>query len=203
MYVELLTITSEAEKLIEEAGRTCYKSQDAITDTSYIPFIRSLIRNGHTSVLEHASATFRISGISRACSHQLVRHRLASYSQQSQRNVKQNEFDYVIPKSIQEYHVSGGNGNNALTLYYGIICELQKVYDKLIEFGIPKEDARYILPEGVCTEIVMTMNFREFRHFLKTRLSKKTQWEFRELAGELLKKLKDYCPIVFEDIITE
>ena len=206
MQVELLSITSDAEKIIEKAGRICYASEDKITEDSYIRFIKNLIKNGHTSVLEHASATFKISEISRVCSHQLVRHRLASYSQKSQRYIKEDSFDFVIPPSIKELDLKdnleyGSNNSNRTTIYYGIMWQIQEIYNRLIEYGIPKEDARFILPNACTTEIVMTMNFRQWRHFLKTRLDKHAQWEIRDLAKNILQILKKNSPIVFEDLI--
>jgi len=139
MKVELLNITKDAEKLIELAGRTAYQSQERITENSASEFIKKLIKMGHTSVCEHASATFLINDISRACSHQLVRHRLASYTQKSQRYVNEESFSYVIPESIK-------NDGRALDIYLQSMELLDQYYKYLHELKIPKEDCRFLLP---------------------------------------------------------
>lgn len=159
------------------------------------PFKKALdhaLNSHHDSVLEHWSATFAIEGISRACSHQLVRHRLASYSQQSQRYVNMGGFEYVTPESIENW--------NCVNEYEYIMGEIQHIYNHLVKMGVPEEDARYILPNACCTNIVVTMNARELRHLLGMRLCKRAQWEIRELAERMLELLKDECPELFEDI---
>ncbi len=193
MKAELVSITPNPEKLIELCARVSYKSYDRITPDSHIKFIRNRIRMGDESVLEHASATFRVSGVSRALTHQLVRHRIASYTQESQRTVDQGEFDYVIPHTISESKESKEPFEEAMNL-------LRSTYYKLREMKIPKEDARYILPSAVTTEIFMTANLREWRHILRLRLSKTAQWEIRELSQRILTILKREAPTVFEDI---
>lgn len=163
-----------------------------VAPPSYIAMIRMLRKNGHESVLEHASATFRISGVSRALSHQLVRHRVASYSQKSQRYVKEADFDYVIPPDI--------NANiQARTAYIQLMVEIGRKYTELSCLGIKKEDARFVLPNACETEIVMSANFREWRHVLHERLSVKAQWEIRMMAALMWKGLSSIAPIVFED----
>lgn len=196
MKIDLLSITQNCELLIESAGRTCYDSSENITKESSNKFIKMLVKNGHESVLEHASAVFRISGISRACSHQLVRYRLASYSQRSQRYCKEDNFEYVIPEKIK-------NNQNLMTKFTNIMYHIDKEYKSLLLNGIKPEDARYILPNACSTEIVVTMNFRELRHFIKQRISKKAQWEIRELAENILDVLLDHAPNVFGDIYKE
>lgn len=166
------------------------------------------VASGHESVLEHCTFTFAIEGISRACSHQLVRHRMASYSQQSQRYVKMDGFDFVVPKSIE------GNEEDCWSLYYrgdtipvssidetyrNIMRDINRLYGRLIELGIPEEDARYILPNACKTNIVVTMNARELRHFFNLRCCNRAQWEIRELADKMLELCKETCPILFED----
>ncbi len=214
MEVTLLSITENPEKLIEEAGRTCYDSSDKITNESSSKFIKMLINSGHESVLEHASATFIISGVSRALTHQLVRHRLASYSQRSQRYVKENNFDYVIPPSFK--FVKGLDKNDkqifklkgidsprqpAILHYSDLMFKISELYQALIEAGIPKEDARFILPNACCTEIVMTANFREWRHILKERMGCRAQWEIKEMSKKIINILHHYAPNVFEDLL--
>lgn len=193
MKIELLEFTPSPEKLIEKAGRTCYKSEKNISEESAGIFCKSIIKRGHESVLEHASATFKISEISRACSHQIVRSRIASFCQESQRYVKQTNFNFVVPESIKKsYHYLN---------YLDIMAMIKNLYSEmLLDENIKPEDARFILPNACHTEIVMTMNFREFRHFLKTRLDLHAQWEIRQLAELILDKLKEIAPNVFEDI---
>ena len=192
MKVELLAITPDAEKLIEKAGRTCYLSFDKITEDSTEKFIRMLVKSGHESVLEHAYATFRITGGSRAFTHQIVRHRLCSFSQQSQRYVDEKGFKVVTPHSIEK-------SREAKKLFDDFIKSAKETYNRLQSMGIRKEDARFVLPNAVESEIIISANFREWRHVLKERCDKAAQWEIREIALEILKILKNHAPIVFED----
>ena len=166
------------------------------------PFKKALshaLASGHESVLEHWSATFAIEGISRACSHQLVRHRVASYSQQSQRWVRmayssRDPFDYVLPDSIKD-------NPEARVLFENHMRATAEVYGRLVDcYDIPMEDARYVLPNACCTNIVVTMDARELRHFLGLRLCVRAQKEIRELAEKMLECLKDECPELFEDV---
>lgn len=196
MLVELLYITPDPEKVIEKAGRTAHQSLDKETPDSHIKFIRMLIKLGHTSVLEHAVASFRISGVSRSLTHQLVRHRIASFTQKSQRYVDEESFDYVIPDKIKENEI-------ALKIYNDFMNLCRETYKKLKELGIPKEDVRFVLPNATKTEIVLTANFRELRHMILLRGSKEAQWEIRRLFIEILKILKEKAPTVFEDFIVE
>jgi thymidylate synthase (FAD) len=188
--LELLAITPDAERLIEAAGRTCYATADRAGADTAERFIRMLIRRGHLSVLEHASATFRIRGVSRALTHQLVRHRLASYSQRSQRYVREGGFDYVTPPAVAANAAARGAFDDAVEASRG-------AYQKLIELGCPREDARFVLPNACATEIVMTANFREWRHFLELRGDAAAQWEIRQLAVAILRDLKSRAPAVF------
>lgn len=190
--VTLLAITPNAEKIIEEAGRTCYLSFERMTDSSTTPFIQSKIKIGHFSILEHASATFRIKGASRAFTHQLVRHRLASYSQQSQRYVKESEFDYIVPPEIL------GN-TEALALYREHIEATRLMYQKINSLGIKKEDARFILPNAIESEIVFTANFRELRSIIDLRMEPHAQWEIRKVMLQILKILQKEAPAAFSD----
>lgn len=192
MKVELLFITQDAEKLIEVAGRTSYLSFDKQGKDTEKVFIRMLIKNGHFSVLEHAYATFRISGISRAFTHQLVRHRLCSYTQQSQRYVDESNFIYIEPDSIKD-------NPKAHTLFVKFMDDAKKVYLELQNSGIKNEDARFVLPNAVESQIVVTANLREWRHIIELRGSSDAQWEIRNVAIEILKILKKHAPTVFED----
>ena len=188
--VKLLAVTPNGEKLIEEAGRTCYLSLDRITDSSEKNFIRSCIKRRHLSILEHASASFRILGASRAFTHQLVRHRLASYSQQSQRYVDETGFNYIVPPSIDS------NGE-ATKIFDEFMDYAQKIYGKLKDLGIKREDARYILPNASESQIVFSANFREFRTVFDLRLEKAAQWEIRRVCMKMLKMLQKEASSVF------
>lgn len=192
MSVELLAVTPHAEKIIELAGRTAYKSLEKITDSSAGEFIGRIVRNGHESVLEHASASIRVKGISRACSHQLVRHRLASYTQSSQRYIDETGAEFVMPPTI------AGNPR-AEELYWSHLQHVRRTYELLKQEGIPSEDARFVLPNACSTEIVMTANFREWRHFLTVRGDPHAQWEIRELALQVYEILSKEAPSVFAD----
>ena len=193
MRIELLYITPDAEKVIETAGRTSYQSFERQSETSYKTFIKMLIRNKHESVLEHASASFKISGISRALTHQLVRHRLCSFTQQSQRYVNEDNFNYIEPDDIK-------NNQNAHEIYIELMEQIRKRYSQLRKLGIKKEDARFILPNSTESEIIMTANFRELRHVLTLRGEKAAQWEIRRLAIEILELLKKEVPDIFQDM---
>jgi thymidylate synthase (FAD) len=150
--------------------------------------------------LEHATFTFAIEGVSRALTHQLVRHRIASYSQQSQRYVKESAFDYVIPPSVEE-------DEDMRREYVAAMKRIQESYDALARSLEKKgrkgeaanEDARFLLPQAVETKIVVTMNCRELLHFFKERCCVRAQWEIRELAGEMLKICKQRLPAVFSN----
>ncbi len=190
--VELLFITPDAEKLIETAGRTSYLSFERQRDGSEKDFIRMLLRNRHFSVFEHAYATFRISGVSRAFTHQMVRHRLCSFIQQSQRYVDEKNFRYIEPDSIRE-------NPDAHNLFIEFMEKAREVYKKLQEMRIRREDARYILPNAVESQIVVSANFRQWRHIIGLRGSPQSQWEIRRVAIEVLKILKLHAPNVFGD----
>ena len=157
----------------------------------------------HFSVLEHGYATFRISEVSRALTHQLVRHRIASYSQQSQRYVKESQFEYVIPPSIFELEKKlpvGDEDLNGAKDFQNDMKIIQGMYDKWKIRGLKNEDARFVLPNACYTEIVMSANFREFRNIFKIRCDKHAQWEIRDVAKEMLRQLYTKCPSVFEDL---
>ena len=202
MKVKLLTITPRAEKLVENAGRTCYKSKPK-EGYKHGNLIRALIKSGHSSVLEHAVATFRISEVSRALTHQLVRHRLASFSQQSQRYVSENQFGFVIPKSIYELQAKrekDGFDGSFIIDFQRDMSTIQAMYNKWKERGLKSEDARYVLPNACHTEIVITANMREFRKICQLRCDPKAQWEIRDMATLMLVALYKKCPNIFEDL---
>ena len=190
--VELLFITPNAEKLIETAGRTSRLSFDKQGKGTEKKFIRMIIKMGHFSVLEHAYTTFRISGVSRAFTHQLVRHRMSSFTQQSQRYVDESNFISVEPDSIK-------NNSEAHSVFTKFMEETKKSYSELRSLGIKKEDARYILPNAIESQIVATANLREWRHIIELRGAPDTQWEIRKVTIEILEILKKQVPTVFED----
>lgn len=199
LNVVLLSYTENPEKTIARAGRLCYFKSDIsdlekeMTEKKVKELLTKLAKSGHLSAFEHSSFTFGIEGISRACSHQLVRHRIASYSQQSQRYVvfKEN-FDYITPKEIEKNKL-------AREVFKDFIKISKETYDKLISLGIDKEDARYVLPNASETKIIVTMNARELLHFFSLRLCRRAQWEIREMAKLMLKRVRQVCPIIFEN----
>jgi thymidylate synthase (FAD) len=193
MSVKLLSITPNAEKLIESAGRTAYLSSKKETRASEKKFIRMLVKRGHLSVLEHACATFRIKGGSRAFTHQFVRHRLCSYTQQSQRYVDEANFNYIEPESIKI-------DKKAHPIFINFLKKAKEVYTDLQNLGIKNEDARFVLPNAVESEIVVTANFREWRHIIELRGGANAQWEIRKIIIDILKILKKHAPTIFGDL---
>ena len=195
MKVALLKFTPEPQKTVCLAAKLCYSDstieelEDRLKQLSTDSFLRKIISMGHLSVLEHASFTFGIEGISRATSHQLVRHRIASYSQQSQRYVK-TEDDYVVPPSIRE--------SNLFEDFKQMVEQLYRFYEQMVSAGIPKEDARYVLPNAATTKIIVTMNARELLHFFRLRCCERAQWEIRQMATLMLKLVKREAPVIFE-----
>lgn len=194
MEVSLIAVTPGAEKVIEEAGRTCYLSFDRIGANSASDFIQRLIKMGHDSPLEHAYATFRIKYCSRAMTHQLVRHRLMAVSQQSQRYVNEDQFDYVVPITMPDEYLDD---------FHNDMKTVQQMYNKWRERGLKREDARFVLPNACCSEIVVSANFREWRHIIKLRTSIKAQWEIRDFAFKALEMLREQAPACFADVHPE
>ena len=191
LVVELIAMTLEPEKVIEQAGRTCYLSFERIDDDSQSGFIRRLIAMGHESPLEHAYATFRVRNCSRAMTHQLVRHRLMAISQQSQRYVDEEEFAYVVPANLPAEYIED---------FHRDMRTIREMYRKWRDRGVRKEDARFVLPNACVSEIVVSANFREWRHIFSLRLSAKAQWEIRKACGLMRAILKERAPACFEDI---
>jgi len=199
MKIELLGITPNAEELIENAARTCYKSEakGEIGD-----LIIKLIKSGHYSVLEHAYATFRISEVSRALTHQLVRHRLCAFSQQSQRYVNEKQFDYVIPDAV--YSLKEKNPTimrDYVVEFKEDMTTIQNMYDKWKAYGLRNEDARSVLPNACYTEIVISANLREFRHIFEVRCDRHAQYEIRKCSLEMLRILNEKAPHIFKDLM--
>ena len=199
--VFLISHTPEPEKVVALAAKTCYSKMDISDinigdDKEVSKFIRMLFNLNHLSPFEHALFTFGIEEISRACSHQLVRCRICSFSQKSQRyapipiNSKTtNRFNFVIPQSIEksEYYQR----------YLDLMTNIQKFYDEMGD--IPDEDKRYIFPNACETQLVMTMNARELLHFFNIRTCRRSQWEIREMANKMLKIVKTIAPNIFEN----
>ena len=211
MKVELISWTHGASTVCNIAAKACTSPSIPDIDEELAQrdtrALEHALASGHESVIEHASFTFTIEGISRACSHQLVRHRMASYSQQSQRYVKMDGFEYVVPESFttavtDDYWntESGDNSTLASEEFESLMDVIEELYERMIRAGIPEEDARYILPNACCTNLVMTMNARELRHFLKLRLCKRAQWEIRELAERMLDCVKQVSGVLFADV---
>ena len=193
--VILMAITPDGEDVIERACRTCYLSFHRYNPPdSTEELIKKVIRKGHHSVLEHASATFRIKGGSRTFTHEFVRHRLASPSQESQRYVeygKRKQFEVVVPKTMKE--------NGFDEAYLKLSQQTHKLYEEMVAAGVPKEDARYILPNATTSEIVISANLREYRHIFAVRCHPRAHWEIRRICLEMLRVLKRETPIVFWD----
>ena len=183
--------------MIVAAIRQCYSPLsgkdlwDKVTDDQKARLIRQIISSGHTSTIEHATFSFAIEGVSRALTHQLVRHRLASYSQKSQRYVSEGGFEYILPPKIAAIP-------EAKKLYLAELQKIQEDYNKLIELGIPAEDARMLLPNACETKIVVTMNARALFNFFEERLCNRAQWEIRIMAGMMLKELRKVAPLIFK-----
>lgn len=197
--IELMAITPNAEQVIELACRTCYLSfhrYDPPNSTEEL--IRKVIRKQHHSVLEHATATFRIKGASRVFTHEMVRHRLMSPSQESQRYVeygKTKPYEIVVPPSVEQ----AGHKDR----YIDIAARCEELYHEMVAAGVPKEDARYILPNGTTSEIVCSANFREFRHIFAVRCNPRAHWEIRRVCMMMLKILMQEAPIVFGDFMID
>ena len=198
MKVTLIAHTPEPEKVIASAGKLCYSSSDieslmdGLTTEKTESFIKKLTDLGHQSPLEHCSFTFGIEGVSRALTHQLVRHRIASYSQKSQRYVKEGQFDYIIPPSITA-------DEKVHRIYKKHMEDAQYIYNYLLEKGIPPEDARFVLPNACETKIIVTMNIRSLLHFFEERCCNRAQWEIRELAKQMLGICKGIAPNIFKN----
>ncbi|MEG2985586.1 MAG: FAD-dependent thymidylate synthase [Peptostreptococcaceae bacterium] len=220
--VKLLSYTPEPEKVISMAAKLCYSQvgvediEKNLTDENIAKFLNMLINIGHESPLEHVSFTFAVEGISRSCSHQVVRHRIASYSQQSQRYVKLDKFEYIIPPEIS-------NIKEAKEIFIDAMDKDQESYDKLVKILFEKhynnlikygknekeakrqaektaiEDARYVFPNACETKMVLTMNTRALYNFFDHRCCERAQWEIREMATEMLKLVKEVAPILFKN----
>jgi len=198
LKVTLLASTPEPEKTVALSARLCYSDaaimelEESIKDLPLEKFLGRILRMGHLSVLEHASFTFGVDGISRVTSHQLVRHRVASYSQQSQRYVKFSSPEYVIPETISA-------SEDKRQRFTEAVEGLFSLYKDLVDSDVPAEDARFLLPNAACTRIILTMNARELLHFFKLRCCERAQWEIREMATAMLVLARREAPFIFRD----
>ena len=197
MKVSLIAYTPNPDRVCAQAAlvskwRTGWSAFNMVwNDKTDLRHLTDAVEKGHVSVVEHAFFTFSLEGISRACSHQLVRHRIASYTQQSQRYVQLQDVDiFVIPETIKTNEKARNLVETQLRTQY-------KIYQELIALGIPKEDARFILPNATKTNIIVTMNGRELLHFFALRCCQRTQWELRTVAWEMLAVVKKKAPLIF------
>jgi len=196
MKVVLVGQTPDAERLVAAAARLCHAEAppDELLAAMGIEEIRSflgrLTRLGHYSPFEHASFTFAVSGVSRALTHELVRHRIASYTQRSQRYLNESGFAFVTPPSIEA-------NPEAAPVFARAMAGLQHDYAHLLNLGIPREDARFVLPNACTSQLVLTMNARSLRNFFSLRCCARAQWEIRTLARQMLALARETAPGLF------
>lgn len=221
LKVKLVSHTQEPEKLVAAAAKLCYSQlgadeiMDDLTEDNIEKFLNMLMELGHQSPIEHCSFSFAIEGVSRTLTHQLVRHRIASYSQRSQRYVTEGQFQYIIPPEIAK-------NERAKSLYIEAMENDQKIYDEIADIlksqyieeyvkeGMSEkkassaaekkaiEDARYILPNACETKIMITMNARTLKNFFNVRCCTRAQWEIREMAELMLKEVRVVAPNIFK-----
>ena len=208
--VRLLEHSPNPEKIIAMAARLCYSASDIdgleanVAASDQQSFVQKLLDLGHYSTIEHVSFTFGIEGVSRSLLAQITRHRIASFSVQSQRYVgetrQQNQngtFDYVVPDSVMAL------GSEAMAEFEEQMVQIQKWYDGWVEkLGGGRgayEDARFVLPNAAETKIMVTMNARELRHFFQLRCCRRAQWEIRRMAEQMLALVKEVAPVLFSD----
>jgi len=198
MKVRLLRFTQDAELVCAAAAHSCYSSRTSgelmktMDKERAERVLDKVLGSGHYSVIEHASYTFSLEGVSRVVTHQLVRHRIASYSQQSQRYVGMEGADFITPPSIRE-------DEEARLRYEELMATIRDAYRELAK-RVPVEDARYALPNACATNITVTMNARELWHFFSLRCCNRAQWEIRRAADEMLRLAREATPIIFKGI---
>ena len=196
--VKLLEYTPEPERVVAMAARLCYSASGAeelserLSEAEVKKMVKKMVALGHASTIEHVSFTFGIEGVSRVLTHQLVRHRIASYDQQSQRYVASHGFQYITPPTIEA-------NPEAKARFDSLLTEIRSAYDDLVEMGIPKEDARYVLANAAETKILVTMNARTLLHFFNLRCCNRAQWEIREMAYKMLAEVKKVAPTLFHN----
>ena len=199
MNVTLLYHTDNPERAVATAARLCYapvgaaELMETMSEEQVHRVLSTILTGGHFSTLEHASYTFAIDGVSRALTHQLVRHRLASFNQQSQRYVRFDEApNVIVPKAVA--------GDPALKAVFDEAMDASyRAYRALVDAGVAAEDARYVLPNACETKIVVTMNIRELLHFFEVRCCRRAQWEIQDLANQMLALVKPTAPYIFMD----
>jgi len=197
MNIKLIGFTPHPEKLPAMSAKLTHskikpEDLDKVSEKELASVLKHVMKLGHTSVIEHTSFTFAISDVSRSLTHQLVRHRIASYAQQSQRYVNLTEPKYVTPPKIAK--------DNKMKIAYKLTMEkIWMQYNKLLDLGIPAEDARYVLPNATCTNIIVTMNARSLLNFFELRCCLHAQWEIRALANKMLKEVKKVAPTIFKN----
>lgn len=198
MKVKLICYTPEPERTVAMSARLCYSPVGAeqlaenMSKEQIDKLVQKIVDLGHTSTMEHVSFTFAIEGVSRVLTHQLVRHRIASYSQQSQRYVSEHNFEYIIPPSVAA-------NEKAKEKFLSLMDQVRGAYDELVDLGIPKEDARYCLANAAETKIVVTMNTRTLLHFFQVRCCMRAQWEIRKMAELMLAEVRRVAPMLFKN----
>lgn len=196
MKVKLICHTPEPERTVAMAARLCYSPVGAeqlaekMSDEQANKLVDKITDMGHLSTLEHVSFTFAIEGVSRVLTHQLVRHRIASYSQQSQRYVKEHDFEYIVPPSVASNPVAAAR-------FSALMDDIRAAYDELVGLGVHQEDARYVLANATETKIAVTMNARSLLHFFELRCCTRAQWEIRRLAEAMLAEVRSVAPHLF------
>lgn len=197
LKVKLIAHTPDADKLVAAAAKLCYAKSDVdtlldnLTAEKVEDFIERLADLGHESPIEHASYTFAVEGVSRALLAQLTRHRIASYSVQSQRYVDKGDFDYIVPPSI-----AADPGTSEM--FERCMDMLDTYYAYFTAAGIPNEDARFVLPNACDTRIIFTMNARSLHNFFRLRCCNRAQWEIRAMADEMLRLCREVSPALFK-----
>ena len=194
MKVKLIAYTQNAEAVCAAAGKSCYSersSMELMDAPNPEKVLSKIVGMGHHSVIEHATFTFSVEGVSRSLTHQLVRHRVASFSQQSQRYVSMDTPTYVVPKMIEA-------DPELKEEFESTMKQIWESYNRLVE-KVPPEDARYVLPNACTTNITITMNARELLHFFTLRCCNRAQWEIRDLADEMLRQCKEVYPVIFKN----
>lgn len=222
MNVRLIEHTPNPDKVVAVAAKLCYSRagvddiEKKLSDEETEKFVQMLVDMRHESPLEHVSFTFAAEGISRACTHQLVRHRIASYSQQSQRYVKLEQFEYIVPPNISAVPEAEKKFKDAMEAdqrTYNEIADIlfKKHYDEMVSGGMDDkkaksaaekkaiEDARYVFPNACETKIVLTMNARTLLHFFNKRCCERAQWEIRDMADLMLAEAKKAAPFIFKN----
>ncbi len=198
MKVVLLRHTEDPDRVCAAAAASCYSGDGAsqlhedLSDKKVGRLLEHTVGKGHHSVVEHAVFTFSIEGVSRALTHQLVRHRIASYSQQSQRYVRFDEPTYVTPPEVEKRQ-------DAKEAFDATVKATWEAYRLMVEEGVPEEDARFILPNAATTNITVTMNARELIHFFRLRCCLRAQWEIRRVAQRMLEECKGVAPVIFAE----